>query len=456
MNLADWLKGDHEPSERLTAAVSLCRAVSDQSRRGLDLDPAHIQISGDGESPSDGRQGRAAADAIARRKWPRASPRCPSRRSSPSACSASRSCPAATSNPGAARCCAICGPTCPATSATPCRPASRWTRSGAPRTSPTCSVSWRAGRRRRRIERQGGGPRGTARRRLGRARQPRPSRWPRPAPVAAPRLRARRARGQCRDRGLPPASADRAAGLAAPPPTSMPLPSPVAAATPAPSPSTPGDALRRSRPPPLSAPARGGRDARRLARAFAGRHSRRPSPRPPRPRAAPPTPAPTPEPARAAEPATPAAVTNVSPPVLHRGANVLVDVHGVGLRSDHQVRVARPREAARGIEVMRQRYVGPALLQVLLRIDAARAHRRLRPLPRGRVGHRDQRAPVRGRPSRALHHLPRHGGVLGDVDAGHAAHHEVEVPRADAGARPLVGEHLAGDGRALAGWRPSR
>ena len=63
-------------------------------------------------------------------------------------------------------------------------------------------------------------------------------------------------------------------------------------------------------------------------------------------------------------------MTNVSPPVLHRGANVLVDVHGVGLRSDHQVRIARPREAARGVEVMRQRYVGPALLQVLLRIDA--------------------------------------------------------------------------------------
>jgi hypothetical protein len=66
----------------------------------------------------------------------------------------------------------------------------------------------------------------------------------------------------------------------------------------------------------------------------------------------------------------PAAVTNVSPPVLHRGANVLVDVHGVGFRSDHQVRVSRPREAARGVEVMRQRYVGPALLQVLLHIDA--------------------------------------------------------------------------------------
>jgi len=70
------------------------------------------------------------------------------------------------------------------------------------------------------------------------------------------------------------------------------------------------------------------------------------------------------------EPAGPAAVTNVSPPLLHRGANVLVDIHGVGLRGDHQVRLTHGREAARGIEVMRQRYVGPTLLQVLLKVDA--------------------------------------------------------------------------------------
>jgi hypothetical protein len=77
------------------------------------------------------------------------------------------------------------------------------------------------------------------------------------------------------------------------------------------------------------------------------------------------------EAARPVEPAAPAAVTNVSPPILHRGAQVLVDVHGVGLRSDHQVRLTRGREAVRGIEVMRQRYVGPTLLQVLLKVDAA-------------------------------------------------------------------------------------
>jgi hypothetical protein len=58
---------------------------------------------------------------------------------------------------------------------------------------------------------------------------------------------------------------------------------------------------------------------------------------------------------------------------LRRGATALVDVHGVNLRRDHQVHIARGREAARGVEVLRQRYVGPALLQVLLRVDASAA-----------------------------------------------------------------------------------
>ena len=92
--------------------------------------------------------------------------------------------------------------------------------------------------------------------------------------------------------------------------------------------------------------------------------------------AAPPSAAPvvaaTPPPA-AVEPAGPAAVTSVSPPILRRGATVLVDVHGVGLRSEHQVRIARGREAAKGIEVMRQRVVSPVLLQVLMKVDASAA-----------------------------------------------------------------------------------
>jgi hypothetical protein len=73
------------------------------------------------------------------------------------------------------------------------------------------------------------------------------------------------------------------------------------------------------------------------------------------------------------EPAGPAAVTSVSPPLLHRSATVLVDVHGIGFRSDHQVRTGHGKDVARGIDVVRQRYVGPTLLQVLLHVDPAAA-----------------------------------------------------------------------------------
>lgn len=63
----------------------------------------------------------------------------------------------------------------------------------------------------------------------------------------------------------------------------------------------------------------------------------------------------------------------MSPPVLRRGVTALVEVHGVGLRRDHQVRIGRGPDAARGVEMVRQRYVGPALLQVLLRVDPSAA-----------------------------------------------------------------------------------
>src|SRR5262245_13253050 len=57
MNLAEWLQGDHEPSERLKAAGSLCRAVADHAAPGsLVLDPARIPVSGSGECrPEEGK-----------------------------------------------------------------------------------------------------------------------------------------------------------------------------------------------------------------------------------------------------------------------------------------------------------------------------------------------------------------------------------------------------------------
>jgi hypothetical protein len=50
MNLAEWLQGDHEPSQRLKAAQSLCRAVTERAGgTGLSLDPSRIEVTGDGE-----------------------------------------------------------------------------------------------------------------------------------------------------------------------------------------------------------------------------------------------------------------------------------------------------------------------------------------------------------------------------------------------------------------------
>jgi hypothetical protein len=68
--------------------------------------------------------------------------------------------------------------------------------------------------------------------------------------------------------------------------------------------------------------------------------------------------------------AEPASITNVSPPVVRRPSNALVDVHGAGFRPDHQARILRGGRPAPGVTVVRQRYVSPALLQVLLKLDS--------------------------------------------------------------------------------------
>jgi hypothetical protein len=75
-------------------------------------------------------------------------------------------------------------------------------------------------------------------------------------------------------------------------------------------------------------------------------------------------------PAPVAAEAEPASITNVSPPVVRRPSNALVDVHGAGFRPDHQARILRGGRPAPGVTVVRQRYVSPALLQVLLKLDS--------------------------------------------------------------------------------------
>jgi len=378
MNLADWLRGDHEPSERLQAVESLCRVVSDSSKP-LDLDPAHIQMSGNECRPSEGKavpSGRYRPPEMAQGGPPVPqsqvftvgvlsfeilSGRDFEARGGPLLRDLRPDLPRDVSDAVQA-CLEMDAEWRPkdvsylleqvAALATSggggSKPASR----GARAASTTATPVNRARR---------GGP------------APRP--WPLLAfalvalavsigiavyrlrqPIEAPALPP------------PPPSTAPAASVA----TTMPAPSPSAVATRPGTSASPGRAVATPAPAPSAAASA---PVRPVATA--------PSARAPSPVAtaapvvaAPPTtlaaatPAPVATP-QAAEPAAPAAVTNVSPPLLKRGANVLVDVHGVGFRSDHQARISRPKEAVKGVEVMRQRYVGPTLLQVLLHVDPA-------------------------------------------------------------------------------------
>jgi hypothetical protein len=395
MNLADWLQGDHEPSERLKAVETLCRAVSDSSK-SLDLDPAHIQMSGNECRPSEGKavpSGRYRAPEMAQGGPPVPqsqvftvgvlcfeilSGRSFEARGGPllrdlrpdlprDLSDAVQAClemdaewrpkdlsyllglvdALATSGASGAKPAARGGRSTPASPT----PTNRARRSGpAPRSGPllvfalvalAVSVATAVVRLRQPIEPP--------------PLPPAASSAPLPSPAAREGIpQAAVSPSTIASR---PSTSGPALPVAASPPrgSGAPAPSPIASPTArpavAPTPSVPA-AVRVPSPAVTAAPAVV-------------------------PTAAAPTPGPAAsapavsEAARPAEPGAPAAVTNVSPPILHRGAQVLVDVHGVGLRSDHQVRLTRGREAVRGIEVMRQRYVGPTLLQVLLKVDAA-------------------------------------------------------------------------------------
>lgn len=88
---------------------------------------------------------------------------------------------------------------------------------------------------------------------------------------------------------------------------------------------------------------------------------------------------PLPEPARATTPssdsaaqapAAPAVITALVPAKLRKGATVLIDVRGSGLRPGLQARLAfRGREPASGVQVVGQRFVNATLLTLMLKID---------------------------------------------------------------------------------------
>jgi hypothetical protein len=80
----------------------------------------------------------------------------------------------------------------------------------------------------------------------------------------------------------------------------------------------------------------------------------------------------TPEPRAASEPpAEPASLSAVSPPSVRRPGKVLIDIRGIGLRSDQRVRLLPLKETPRGITVIRQKWTSPNLVSVLLELDAS-------------------------------------------------------------------------------------
>jgi hypothetical protein len=67
--------------------------------------------------------------------------------------------------------------------------------------------------------------------------------------------------------------------------------------------------------------------------------------------------------------AGPASLTAVSPFKLKNSGQALLDVHGHGLREDHQAVLLKGRAAVAGFVVTRQRYMNEGLVMVFVRMD---------------------------------------------------------------------------------------
>lgn len=163
-------------------------------------------------------------------------------------------------------------------------------------------------------------------------------------------------------RPSPPPSSTTLAPEAAPtatptPPAGKPTPTPAptaATATPAPTP-TPKPVATPT-PPPVTA----------VARAT------------PEPVA---TPLPTPTPAadvrpqaeEIAAPAEPTVLTAVSPLQVKRGVTTILDVRGSGLRANQKAAILKIKEAPNGITVVKQKFVNPGLVQVVVKLEESTA-----------------------------------------------------------------------------------
>lgn len=141
-------------------------------------------------------------------------------------------------------------------------------------------------------------------------------------------------------------------------------PSPIAGA-PAVKPGPPTPAQK------ASPPATGARASAEVASPPSPEAARPEVPKSPEPAAEPAAAAPAPKPQEVAV-ATPASLSAIAPFRVRRGALAVLDVHGSGLRPDHQARVlrARGREPAEGFAVTRQKFVSNAMMLVFLQLGA--------------------------------------------------------------------------------------
>lgn len=81
---------------------------------------------------------------------------------------------------------------------------------------------------------------------------------------------------------------------------------------------------------------------------------------------------PTPTPG-SQEPSEPAVLTAVSPLSLRHPTTAMLDLRGIGLRPDHQARFMKIKTPPNGITVVKQKYVSPTLIQVVVKLDETAA-----------------------------------------------------------------------------------
>ncbi|HVQ31421.1 MAG TPA: hypothetical protein VMV21_17630 [Vicinamibacteria bacterium] len=90
-----------------------------------------------------------------------------------------------------------------------------------------------------------------------------------------------------------------------------------------------------------------------------------------------PTPTPVadvrPLPEEAAAVAEPTILTAVSPLQVKRGATTILDVRGSGLRANQKAAIMKIKEAPNGISVVKQKFVSPGLVQVVVKLEETTA-----------------------------------------------------------------------------------